>query len=430
MEQIINHIPLNTPLYPINQIASVNINQITQDINNSILKIKINKNLHSDFIIINSNLTINYLSIDANTYNIVNLGTYNEHTAKINDVCFFTNTNVPFNKSFISCDKEGNILIWDSRANKSTYKIVKQIDDDSCEGVFCLDTNPQYLVAGYGKEISIWDLSNLKEVGNANYAHSEMVTSVKFYDNYLISSGDDFIINIFRLNINNIDNILDEDSVEYIINFQQSIIELYPLETDYISAITSINSFAVISLNNCSTMYEFDAKNKNYFSDYILNMNYDINNHIAQIYCGSNNGFISTICFNLTKKEVKPILNGVFYSGYEQTFNSLSLINNNTFITVSDKGLIYVFQQNFQNSYTLNDYFNKIGLNYQIIKEMWIKKSGINDIKEQEDDNEDMIYEDNNNNDNIDDNNNNNNNNNNNDNNIDDIDIIDNNDIE
>lgn len=354
-----NQIPLNAPMFPIIQLASGNINQISGEKENAILKIKINKNIPTDFIIVNSNFSINYLTIDPATSNITNLGTYREHESRVNDVCFFTNTNSPFNKSFISGDSNGNILFWDSRANKSSAKLSTHGKGE----IFSLDTNPSFLAAGYGHEISIWDLKTLKQRGKCSYAHTEAVTCVKFYENFLMSSSEDNIINIFNLFNQGGENILSQNNVEMTMNLEQSILEVFPLETDYISAVTCVNTFNVISLLSCTTKFEFDAKNKNFFSDYILGMNYDTPRHIVQLYCGSFDGIISTVSFDLSKQQVVGKLNGIFYTGFEQSFNSIGFLDNRTFIVVSDKGLIYVLQQNYNSSLPLKDLLGGYNLN-------------------------------------------------------------------
>ena len=52
------------PQNTFNILSSVNLNEITKDPDNSLLKLKINPNKQGEFIIVNSNFTMNYLSLE------------------------------------------------------------------------------------------------------------------------------------------------------------------------------------------------------------------------------------------------------------------------------------------------------------------------------------------------------------------------------
>lgn len=330
------------PKYTFNVISLVNINDLTKDNNNSILKIKINPNKQGELIIINSNFSMNYLSFKPQNSALSCIGVYDEHQSRINDVSFFHSNQSPLSESFISGDNNGNILLWDSRAKTSSYKL-------STHGkgqVLSLDTNQTFFSAGYGNEIAIWDIKTLKQIGKSSYAHSEAVTCVKFFEKYLISGGEDNIINIFDIlkgcdnkKINK--NILNQDTVEASMNMGQSIFNVSTMKQNCISAITTVNTFLIIDLVSCSQQYEFDAKNN--LTNYILESYYDKNSDIVQLLCGNNNGIISSI--NLSANNPKPYIRALFNSGTEQTFNSIGRFSSDVFITCSDKGLIYILQE-------------------------------------------------------------------------------------
>ena len=50
---------MTTPQHTFNILSSVNLNEITKDPDNSLLKLKINPNKQGEFIIVNSNFTMN-----------------------------------------------------------------------------------------------------------------------------------------------------------------------------------------------------------------------------------------------------------------------------------------------------------------------------------------------------------------------------------
>ena len=331
------------PKYTFNILSSVNINELTKDPENSLLKIKINPNKQGEFIIVNSNFTMNYLSYNPQNISLSCNGVYSEHKSRINDVSFFHSNQSPLNESFVSGDNDGTILLWDSRAKSSSYKLTT----NGKGAVLSLDTNQNLLVAGYGTEISAWDLKTMKQIGKSCFAHSELINCVKFFENYLISGGEDNIINIFNLDnvyemnkkINK--NILKTENVVSTMNMGQSIQSVSTMKQNFISAITTVNTFFVIDLKSCVQTYEFDAKND--ATDYILESYYDAKNDVIQLACGTFNGNICTINFNV--ENPKPYVKAFLNTGINQNFNSIGRFNDDLFITCSDRGLLYLLQE-------------------------------------------------------------------------------------
>ena len=331
------------PQYTFNTLSNVNINEITKDPDNSLLKIKINPNKQGELIIVNSNFTMNYLSFNPQNISLSCNGVYAEHKSRINDVTFFHSNQSPLDESFASGDNDGTILLWDSRAKSSSYKL----STHGKGGVLSLDTNQNFLAAGYGTEIAAWDLKTLKQIGKSSFAHSELVTCVKFFENYLISGGEDNIINIFDIyNGNELQkkinkNILTAENVAATMNMGQNIYSVSTMKQNYISAITTVNTFFIIDLMSCCQNYEFDAKNN--ATDYILESYYDSKNDMIQLACGGYNGIICTINFNVEKPQ--PYIRAFLNTGIEQTFNSIGRFNDEVFIACSDKGLLYLLQE-------------------------------------------------------------------------------------
>ena len=337
-----NNLIIN-PQYTFNPLSSVNINEITKDPENSLLKLKINPNKQGEFIIVNSNFTMNYLSFNPQNISLSCNGVYTEHKSRINDVSFFHSNQSPLSESFVSGDNDGIILLWDTRAKSSSFNL----STHGKGAVLSLDTNQYFLGAGYGTEISAWDLRTMKLIGKSSFAHSDVVTCVKFFENYLISGGEDNIINIFDImNVNEMKkkinkNILSSESVVSTMNMGQSIYSVSTMKQNYISAITTVNTFFVIDLKSCVQTYEFDAKNN--ATDYILESYYDNKNDVIQLACGTFNGIICTVNFNVGAP--KPYVKTLFNTGIEQTFNSIGRFNDDIFITCSDHGLLYLLQE-------------------------------------------------------------------------------------
>ena len=328
-------------------ISSGNINEMTKQPDNSILKIKMNPNINEDFIVINSNFSIDYFSLNTQNAQLACKGIFNEHKSRINDATFLRGNNSPFNEAFITGDDGGNILIWDCRVKSSSLSL--KTEDNS--PVYSLDATPDFFCCGYGNEICMYDLKTMRIVGKSSFAHSEPITSVKFYDNYLISSGEDNIISIFNLSECMADmkqnkNIIDQERVELIMNTGQSIDKVNEVKPNVLGAITSVNTFQLLDLNTCSSFYEFEAKNE--ATNYVLDSFYDKKYDEISLLCGNFNGCLFDVRLSLGNTEkIKPVLFSCFESNLEQTFNTMGryVCERDAYLFCSDVGMIYLMEE-------------------------------------------------------------------------------------
>lgn len=248
-EEFISFFPKSSNSHKIK--ASYDINQITKDEKkSSLLKIKINPNIPNEFALINSNFQILYMSLSND--DLYHVCTFKENTGRINDVCFFKNNESPFNRAFISGSTDGTIKIWDSRSSQS----VKTIENNKSK-VFAIDTNSDLLSAGVGREVIVWDLKMMKQMHQCSFAHSDEVTAIRMKNNYLMSGGQDNIINIFDLNIG-----LDMDSVISTANINQPLasVDFLDDELNYIQAVTNVYTFNVVNMYSCLSAFELDGK--------------------------------------------------------------------------------------------------------------------------------------------------------------------------
>jgi WD40 repeat protein len=229
------------------------INQLLKEEKHALLKIKINPNFTNELVMINSNFQISYFSL--NNDGLFHVNTLNrEHTDRVNDICFFKNSNNPLSQAIISASSDGCIKIWDSRA-KSSVKTIKNKDDKQ---IFCLETTSDYLIAGMEREIAVWDVKMMKQLYKSKFAHSEDVTFLKARQNILLSGGEDNIINIFDLS-----NGLSMDSVMATANIGQPIssLDFFDDELNYVQVTTTVQTYQIFNMYTASSLFEFDAKN-------------------------------------------------------------------------------------------------------------------------------------------------------------------------
>jgi WD40 repeat protein len=185
---------------------------------------------------------------------LYNIMSFKEHTERINDICFFKNPESPFDRAFITASSDGTIKLWDSRTAGSikTLKI-------SRGNIYSLDTNLTTLAAGVGREIGLWDLKMMKNVCRCNFAHSDDVISLKMNDDYLLSGGEDNIINSFE----NIKNLITMDSVKSSFNLGQAVasIDFLDYSTNFVHASTTVYTYHIINLSTGVSVFDFDSKN-------------------------------------------------------------------------------------------------------------------------------------------------------------------------
>jgi len=238
-----------------------NINEITNQSDNHLLKVKINPNFQNEFAVINSNFAVNYLQISND--GAFSIGSFTEHTDRINDIAFFKSENSVFQKSFVSCANDGCIKIWDSRSPNSakTFKT-------NYIHVYCVDVTEDRLIAGFGREIGVWDLKTMKNICRYKSGHCEDVICVKIKDNFnLLSAGEDGIINYF-----NLENGLNMNSVVSSLNLCQP-----PMQVDFIDenlnlvkAITTVHTMEICSLEKGSSQFSYNAVDDTFNNQYCL----------------------------------------------------------------------------------------------------------------------------------------------------------------
>ncbi len=95
---------------------SYDLNQITNE-NTSVSMVRENKSQPSEFACVKSDNTINYFRLTENEVFLLNC--FNEHTAKVNDICFFDKTQYPFENCFITASSDSTLKIWDIRTKSS-----------------------------------------------------------------------------------------------------------------------------------------------------------------------------------------------------------------------------------------------------------------------------------------------------------------------
>ena len=88
---------------------------------NSLLMIKENKTNPSEFLVANSDFTLDYYRFNESDVFLMN--TYKEHSGRINDVSFFNQNQHPFENCFITGSSDSTMKIWDHRSKYSAQTL-------------------------------------------------------------------------------------------------------------------------------------------------------------------------------------------------------------------------------------------------------------------------------------------------------------------
>ncbi len=85
------------------------------------LLIKENKSVPNEFIVANSDFSLNYYRItDSDVYL---LNSYHEHQGRINDATFFNKNQSPFDNCFVTASSDSTMKIWDYRTKDSAQTL-------------------------------------------------------------------------------------------------------------------------------------------------------------------------------------------------------------------------------------------------------------------------------------------------------------------
>jgi WD40 repeat protein len=204
-------------------------------------------------VVINSDFQINYLRVtNEGVFNVLTFD--QEHTGRINDIAFFKDENSNFDSVLLSASADGTIKLWDARSSKKSVQTIKSLG----KAITSIDTNKTTLAAGYGLKVGLWELKYLKN--RCIYqGHSDEVTSVKLTTNKLLTTGVDYLINIFDVNESAFS--IDEFGL-YTVNLNQSLNcgGFLDAECNFIQAITTVYTYHIIDTNKGYSVFEFDTK--------------------------------------------------------------------------------------------------------------------------------------------------------------------------
>ena len=238
-----------------------NINEITNQSDNHLLKVKINPNFQNEFAVINSNFAVNYLQIS--TDGAFSIGNFSEHTDRINDLAFFESENSVFQKTFISCGNDGCIKIWDSRSPNSA----KTFKTNGIH-VYCVAVSEDRLFAGFGREIGVWDLKTMKNICRYKNGHCEDVISLKLKNKRnLLSAGEDGVINHF-----DVEEGLNMNSVVTSLNFGQPAVSVDFMDEamNFLNAVTTVHTMEIWSLEKGCKQFTYNSVDDVYNNQYCL----------------------------------------------------------------------------------------------------------------------------------------------------------------
>ena len=83
--------------------------------------IKENKLFPNEFLVVNSDFSLNYYRITES--NVCLLNSFNEHVGRINDVTFFNTNQNPYQNCFCTASSDCSLKIWDFRSKDSAHTL-------------------------------------------------------------------------------------------------------------------------------------------------------------------------------------------------------------------------------------------------------------------------------------------------------------------
>jgi len=117
-------------------------------------------------------------------------------------------TDITFEKTsrLITCSYENGDIFIMTLKNDGNIQVIKQLENSLNIPTFCLasiSAPSPLLIAGYiNGEIKIHKLTDSYDFVTSLGDHLRMITSLVTYNNYIISSGEDSYVNIFRIDDN------------------------------------------------------------------------------------------------------------------------------------------------------------------------------------------------------------------------------------
>ena len=273
-QDYLKYYSLNKKFVKRNLLYSCNLNEIfykkvneeegnTDGTNIGILQAKVVDD--RNFITNNSNfsLHLNELSQSNIKYN----KNYLEHTQRVNDFCLINDYS-----TFCSASDDATVKIWDLKGDNKSVKTFKTV-----KRAWSVCYSQNFICAAIERDVVVWDLRTLKPFGKLGSLHSEAILSLKIKEIegkfYLISGGDDGLVNITSLN----EPKLSLDSILYTINTEQTVVYANLLDLTTVMTMSSSEILNFFSLENNNKLLSFNLINESLDLNYwIENKDYDL----------------------------------------------------------------------------------------------------------------------------------------------------------
>lgn len=173
-----------------------------------------------------------------------------------------------------SCSLDKKIHLWDLRCQHESNPVQTFIDesDSSRASFMCFDLTACESVMCAGSEmiredafLLFWDLRMSKPMGSFWEFHTDDITRVCFNGNSLASCSDDGLVNVLHLHMTS------EDETDFTtVNLNSPVHAMTWGGTDYLSCITSVDGYHMISAKEASTILSF--KKDDMFDKYEVDM--------------------------------------------------------------------------------------------------------------------------------------------------------------
>ena len=340
----------------VNATSCLNINTNSNNINNklnenkSILLTKKAFDNKDEFISVISDFSLDYSVVNPDK-SIKRLKSFTGHTERILDFTILEKYSV-----LASGSKDNKIKLYDIKGKENAIKEFKLKDE-----VASVYSYKEFLFAGTGRWLIVWNMKTMKTFAQLNYLHSGNILNinVETVDNnpYLITSGEDCIVNLIDLNylINNSysnnnnntnnSNKLNSVSTDCVITAinTNKVIEKSNLlgnSLNYLYTKSSDYNISVYNMQNNNEICCFNGINEQLGSNYIVDVYPYNNGNNLELSLGSYNGIIGECSMNTSDGTIT--VNKIINTNIQQTIESICYFKHFNLVS-TDTGNYHVY---------------------------------------------------------------------------------------